>query len=246
MAASSSTGGALSSFSTAGTVARPFGHRASWRHKDSSEKTPSTVDSDSAYIAPAVPVIGPTPSALLLHIVTTNSTPFCEQSLERVASETLRSNSLPSTASGLTDQYDLRHVLPWIQVGQTRSDGADVEHILGPTRRDSDQSASLISPQSPTVAGDRRQNHRNDDRDYCASSDQIDAHPTFLPLQPHYRPPKRRPTPPGVPSFEASQRNFESRMALRRFGLGPAVGGGRTAQNSTSSSGTRPFSGLSL
>ena len=54
------------------------------------------------------------------------------------------------------------------------------------------------------------------------------ARPSLYPLEPRYQPPQRRPTPPGVPSYEATQQSLESRLALRRRGVVDGGPGGQT------------------
>ncbi|CAK7264934.1 hypothetical protein SEPCBS119000_001246 [Sporothrix epigloea] len=218
MAASwSAGGGPLFALSTVDAAARPLGHRVSWRHKDSSEKTPSTAGSDGAgYIAPAVPVGSSSQSARLSYTATTSSTAVSEQLLEQVESETLRSASMPLTASGL---LNLQRVLPWIQAAEAGHDGPESGHGLGSISRGPASISSLFSPPSP-----RRREQKIRKRGHRMSSDREAAPPVLSPLQPQYRPPTRRPTPPGVPSFEALQSPLNASFAPRRFRPGPATG----------------------
>ncbi|KJR87378.1 uncharacterized protein SPSK_01943 [Sporothrix schenckii 1099-18] len=222
------------------TASNLAGCRTSWRHKDSSENTPSSVDNDdAAYIVPAIPA-----SSLLRGSIPVLAEEGSYAHINNSAgpppiSVTQRSTSPASTASGVADPSGLREVMPWVQ-----DDGI---HTAGVECEDTDHSASIISPPLRVLVYRRQQKLKEQEKQ--GPTRQTASGPILAPLQPQYTPPRRRPTPPGVPSFESANRTLESRLALRRYDTGqPMHNTSNTSTVRTSSNGLSngPFSNLSL
>lgn len=219
------------------------GRRPSWRHKDSSEKTPSTVASDDeAYVTPAVPIVAEpesppklteSPSSSMFQAATPDMTvPYIPDLPEPILNDTdaaTRDDSLGSDAPAgngtcITSPYSI--ISPPLSV--------IVQRRRRKLQQEQERQAQQEAHQHRHLSKDQ-----HEDALLLLSST---APPVLAPLKPRYRPPQRRPTPPGIPSFEASQRSLESRLALRRMGLGASVAacrsGGGSANRHTTNSGS--------
>ncbi|OAA59682.1 hypothetical protein SPI_05880 [Niveomyces insectorum RCEF 264] len=256
-----------------GSLAKQSAHSI-WRHKDSSEKTPSTVASDDeAYICPAVPVFA-------------SSTMPATGSSRRPGPEMAAVGGRhgrwkPSTSVRRNDGARAARAA----VGKPRNEGG-----TGPAEDNAlpedqtERTASPVSsagapvrsrtPTSPTGSRDRprpisrrprppfgvlrRPPHLRYAPTPPPSPAPLTTTPTpgtpltslsslppftpLTPLKPVYRPPLRRPTPPGVPPYETSQRTLEARLALRHAELQRAeqfgVLGGAAAATTTRAAGS--------
>ncbi|EPE07485.1 hypothetical protein F503_08136 [Ophiostoma piceae UAMH 11346] len=185
-----------------------------WRLIDSSEETPSTASSDSG-IAPAE-----------LVNTRTASLQSCGQTAsslqqDRLASPTAYSAQLAgTTAEGTLGTSNTLGRSPWAVPLNNAS------HHNAPADRTRQQDEQRETSERQTEASDRTQ-----DREF--------THPSLYPLEPRYQPPQRRPTPPGVPSFEAAQQSLESRLALRRRGAMDGGPGGHADANGSAGAGNR-------
>lgn len=221
-----------------GTSSKPPSRRASWRHKDSSEKTPSTVESDDAtYIAPGIPVSSLPLGSVPLPMEEGDVYAHINNTAGRTPSvNSQRSVSLASAASGTTDPLGLEQVLPWVY-----DDDTCTARVGG----NAEPSASIISPPLRVLVN-RRQQQLSQAQEHDVPASQLGSTTVLAPLKPQYSPPKRRPTPPGVPSFDSTQRTLEARLALRRYGANQPRRNVGTVRTSSSGTGNRAFSGLSL
>lgn len=238
---SSSAPHVSSAFPVIGIASRFPSRRPSWRHKDSSEDTPSTVESDNAaYIAPGIPVSSLLQGSISLPPAEGDACTRISGRAEPIPnSNAQRSASLASATSGVTDASGLQEVMPWAQDDGTHTARAGVEG------GDADHPASIISPPLRVIVNRRRQKLKQGQENHVPT-DQLGSRPLLAPLKPQYSPPKRRPTPPGVPSFESAQRTLESRLALRRFDVGQPRSNFGTVRTSSSGVGNGTFSSLSL